>query len=290
MHRIARLLLPVICIFGSGPLLAQMPFYTDNADVTDQGTLHFEFFNEYDGLQSALFPDLRQNTSNFKFNYGFPHGLEIDVDFPYLAIYRAAGSEASSGLGDADTGIKWNFYKAKRSMSVPALSASLYVEFPTGDSSQELGSGLRDYWLNFIAQEPLSDKTRLSANFGFLFAGNTSTGVLGIQTTRGHVYTGGLCLQHDFTPRLTLGSELYGAVADKNGLGKNQLQALAGGAYALNSRMSFTFAVLGGAHVASPKIGGQVGFEVDFPLRHAPAPPQSAFNQISSPSPTRRSP
>ena len=26
--------------------MAQMPFYTDNADVTDEGTLHFEFFNE----------------------------------------------------------------------------------------------------------------------------------------------------------------------------------------------------------------------------------------------------
>jgi len=277
-------------MFATGPLLAQMPFYTDNADVTDQGTLHFESFNEYDGLQSAQFPDLRQNTSNFKLNYGFPRGLEFDVDFPLLAIYRAQGSQASIGFGDADTGIKWNFYKAKRPLSVPALSASFYVEFPTGDSSQELGSGLRDYWLNSIAQEPVSDKTRLNANFGFLFAGNTSTGVLGIQTTRGHVYTGGLCLQHDFTPRLTLGTELYGAVADKNGLGKNQLQALAGGAYALNNRMSFTFAMLGGAHIASPRIGGQVGFEVDFPLRHAPVPPQSAFNEISTPSPTRRSP
>lgn len=290
MHRARRLLLPIIWCIASGPLLAQMPFYTDNADVTDQGTLHFEFFNEYDGLQSAQFPDLRQNTSNFKFNYGFPHGLEFDVDFPYLAIYRAPGSAASTGFGDADTGIKWNFYKAKRPMSVPALSASLYVEFPTGDPSQELGSGLRDYWLNSIAQEPLSDKTRLNANFGFLFAGNTSTGVLGVQTTRGHVYTGGLSWQHDFTPRLTLGAELYAAIGADSGLGKDQLQALSGGAYQLTKLMSVTFALLGGSHIASPRLGGQVGFEVDFPLRHAPDPPKTAFNQISSPSPTRRSP
>jgi hypothetical protein len=290
MHRATRLLLPVICVFASGPLLAQMPFYTDNADVTDRGTLHFEFFNEYDGLQSAQYPNLRQNTSNFKFNYGFPHGLEFDVDFPYLAIYRAPGSEASIGFGDADTGVKWNFYKAKRPLSVPALSASLYVEFPTGDASQELGSGIRDYWLNSIAQEPLSDKTRLNANFGFLFAGNTSTGVLGVQTTRGHVYTGGLSYQHDFTPRLTLGAELYAAIGADSGLGKDQLQALSGGAFQLTKLTSVTFALLGGSHIASPRLGGQVGFEVDFPLRHAPASSQSAFNQISSPSPTRRSP
>jgi hypothetical protein len=267
-----------------------MPFYTDNADVTDRGTLHFESFNEYDGLQSAQYPDLRQNTSNFKFNYGLPHGLEFDVDFPYLAIYRSPGSKASIGFGDADTGIKWNFYKAKRPLSVPALSASFYVEFPTGDPSQELGSGLRDYWLNSIAQEPLSDKTRINANFGFLFAGNTSTGVLGVQTTRGHVYTGGLSLQHDFTPRLTLGAEVYAAIAADSGLGKDELQALSGGAYQITKLMSVTFAVLGGSHIASPRLGGQVGFEVDFPLRHPSDPPQSAFSQISSLSPTRRSP
>ena len=274
----------------AGPLRAQMPFYTDNADVTDQGTLHIEIFNEYDGLQSAQYPDLRQNTANFKVNYGLPHGLEVDFDIPYLSIYRAPTASTSAGNGDADMGIKWNFHKATHPLGVPSLSSSLYIEFPSGDTKQGLGSGLSDYWLNSIVQEPFSDKTRLSFNFGFLFAGNTSTGVLGIQTTRGHVYTGGLCLQHDFTPRLTLGAELYGAVADQNGLGKNQLQALAGGAYALNNRMSITFAALGGAHIASPKIGGQFGFEIDFPFRHAPAPSQSAVNDISSPSPNRRSP
>jgi hypothetical protein len=288
MHRVTRLLLPIICMFATVPLLAQMPFYTDNADVTDQGTLHFEIYNELDGLQSAQYPDLRQNTTNFKVNYGLPHNLELDFDIPYLAINRASGSQDSSGNGDADMGVKWNFSKASRPRGIPALSASFYVEFPTGDETQGLGSGLADYWLNTILQEPFSGKTRLVFNFGYLFAGNTSTGVLGIQTTRGHVYTGGLSLQHDFTPRLTLGAELYGGVADKNGLGKNQLQALAGGAYAINNRMSFTFAALGGAHIASPKIGCQFGYEVDFPLRHVSHPQPSNVNQISSPS--RRSP
>ena len=156
-------------------------------------------------------------------------------------------------------------------MSAPALSAACTSNFPTGDSSQELGSGLTDYWLNFIAQEALSDKTRVDANFGFLFAGNTSTGVLGTQNTRGHVYTGGLSLQHDFTPRLTLGAEAYGAIADNHALGKDQLQGIAGGWYQVNSRMAFTFALLGGSHIASPRIGGQVGFEIDFPFARASA-------------------
>jgi hypothetical protein len=267
MNRRARVLILMIFLYSTRPLLGQMPFYTDNADVTDQGTLHFESFNEFDGLQSAQFPDLRQNTANFKVNYGLPRGLELDFDVPYLSIYRAPGSRTSAGFGDADMGMKWNFLKAPRPRSRPALSASLYVEFPTGDATQSLGSGLTDYWLNVIAQEPFSDKTRLNANFGYLFAGNTSTGVLGIQTTRGQVVTGGVSMLHDFNPRITLGAELYGALALDSGLGKDQLQALAGGQYSLNNRVAVTFGLLGGSHIASPRIGGQVGFEVDFPLR-----------------------
>jgi hypothetical protein len=257
--------LQICWIACAGPLLAQMPFYTDNPDVTDRGTLHFEFFNEFDGLQSSQFPDLRQNTANYKVNYGLPHNLELDFDVPWLSIYRSAGTKTSTGLGDSDMGIKWNFRKASRPLSAPALASSLYIEFPTGDTGQELGSGLRDYWLNFISQEPFSDKTRLTANFGFLFAGNTSTGVLGIQTTKGHVYTGGLSLLHDLTPRLTLGGEVYGGFADNKGLGKDEVQGLVGGEYELRDGLGVTFAILGGAYVASPRIGGQVGFEVDFP-------------------------
>jgi hypothetical protein len=291
MHRSGRLLLLILFTVSAGPLTAQMPFYTDNADVTDQGTLHFEIYNEYDGLQSAQYPDLRQNTANFKVNYGLPHRLELDFDIPYLSIERAPGAENTAGNGDADMGIKWNFRKAARPLSYPALSASLYIEFPTGDEHQNLGSGLTDYWLNLIAEEPFSDKTRLTANFGFVFAGNTSTGVLGIQTIRGNVYTGGMSLLHDFNPRVTLGVELYGAIADKEGLGKDQLQGLAGGQFQLNPRMAVTFAVLGGSHIASPAIGGQVGFEVDLPLvRHSTATSHASDNQLT-PTPSQwRSP
>jgi hypothetical protein len=46
---------------------------------------------------------------------------------------------------------------------------------------------------------------------------------------------------------------------------------------------------LGGSHIASPKIGGQLGFEVDFPLRHAPAKQASSAN-LTSPSQQWRSP
>src|SRR5262249_21987824 len=149
-----------------------------------------------------------QNTANYKLNFGLPHDLELDLDAPYLAIYRAVGtaSRNSSGAGDTNLGIKWNFHKESPDSSFPALGSSFYVEFPTGDPRQELGSGLNDYWLNFMAQKHLTGKTRINANAGILFAGNTSTGVLGITTTRGHVYTGGASLIHELNPKLSLGA------------------------------------------------------------------------------------
>jgi len=267
--------LTLLLLFGVSnavPLLAQLPFYTDNPDVTDPRILHFEFFNEYDALQSAQYPNLNQNTANFKLNYGLPHNLELDLDAPYLAIYRAPGQQTSAGGGDTDLGVKWKFKSSTAGTHQPALAASLYIEFPTGNVRQQLGSGLTDYWLNSIAEVPFTDKTRITANFGFLFAGNTSTGVIGIQTTRGHVLTGGLSLLHDFNQRLTLGAEAYGGLADTSGLGRDQLQGLGGGWYTLRNGFSVTFAILGGRYEASPRVGCQAGFAVDFPTVFRPSP------------------
>jgi hypothetical protein len=266
MHLSARTLLLLFCALCLiEPLAAQLPFYTDDPDVTGRGKFHFEFFNEFDALQSPQYPNLRQNTANYKLNYGLPHNLELDVDAPYLAIFRAFGTENASGAGDLNMGIKWNFHKESQGSRVPAFGASLYIEFPTGDASQQLGSGLTDYWLNFIAQKSLSSKTRITGNAGYLFAGNTSTGVVGIQNTRGHVYTGGLSFLHDVTMRLTLGGEIYGGYADNAGLGRSQFQGLVGGQYAIRSGLSLSFGLLGGKYIASPRIGGQLGFAVDFP-------------------------
>lgn len=266
MRRAIRLVLLVLCgLGGVVSLRAQMPFYTDDPAVTEPRAWHFEFFNEYDALQSSQYPSVHQNTANYRLNYGLPHRLELDVDSPYLAIFRVDGAQTATGPGDTEFGIKWGIRQASRSLGAPALATTFYVEVPTGDTQQDLGSGLSDTWLNFIAQEPFTDKTRVTANAGFLFAGNTSTGVIGTENRRGHVVTGGLSMLHDFTSRLTLGTEVYAAFADRSGLGKDQLQGLAGGMYAIRHNFSVTFAVLGGSHEASPKVGAQAGFEVDFP-------------------------
>jgi hypothetical protein len=124
---------------------------------------------------------------------------------------------------------------------------------------------LSDFWLNWIAQESLSDKTRFNGNLGYLFTGNSSTGVLGVESTRGHVFTGGFSILHDFTSRLTLGGEVYGGYTENGNLGKSQLQVMIGGQYQVRGGLSLTFGTIGGKFVGSPRIGVQVGFAVDFP-------------------------
>jgi hypothetical protein len=249
------------------PLGAQQPFYTDDPSVTERGQWHFEFFNEFDALQHSQFPNLRQNTASYKLNYGLPYNLELDIDAPYLAIFRDLGNPptTSTGTGDTNLGVKWNFRREGPDSRLPGMSVSLYIEFPTGDSNRQLGSGLTDYWLNFITQKHLSEKTRVNANAGILFAGNTSTGVLGLQNQRGRVYTGGLSILRELNSRWTVGMELYGAFSNNLGLGKSQIQVLAGASYTIRKGLTFDFGLLGGKYAASPRIGGQVGFSVDVP-------------------------
>src|SRR5215467_13830355 len=129
------------------PLVAQLPFYTDDPAVTAQGKWHFEFFNEYDYLQ-LQFPNVRQNTANAKLNYGLPHNFEVDVDFPYLAIVRAVEFPSATGGGDTNLGVKWKFHNQSPGSRAPILGVSFYIEIPTGDATRQLGSGLKDYWLN----------------------------------------------------------------------------------------------------------------------------------------------
>ena len=254
-----------LLLCGSGPLHAQMPFYTDDTSVTEPGKLHAEVFDEFDGLQSSQFPDLRQNTANLKLNFSPLRDVELDVDAPYLAIYRAPTSGPSRGVGDTNLGAKWNVRETPTGSLLPAFAVSLYVEFPTGDARQELGSGLTDYWLNFILQQPLSESTRVNVNLGILFAGNTSTGAVGIQTRRGQVYTGGFSLLHDVTPNLTVGAELYGGISDGAGVDKTQLQAMIGAQYQIRNGVTLCAGILGGKYGATPRLGGQIGFSVDFP-------------------------
>lgn len=245
---------------------AQIPFYTDDADTTDKGKFHFEFFDEHDLLQKALYPGKRQNNANFTLNYGVTKRLEFDVNAPLLTIFNARTSPLGNpiGIGDTQFGLKYRFHDEREGSQLPAMAVVFYLEAPTGNTAKQLGSGVTDYWLYVIAQKTLSKKTKGRVNAGILFAGNSSTGLVGISMTKGQVFTANGSITRDVTSKLRLGAELFGGVTNNFQLSKGQLEAQVGGNYALSKRVSLAFGVLGGRFSASPRVGALIGFAYDF--------------------------
>jgi len=245
---------------------AQIPFYTDDADTTEKGKFHFEFFNEHDWLQKSSLPGKTQNTTNFTLNYGLTDRIELGINAPILNISNTHQSllGRQSGFGDTQLGVKVKLRDERVSSRLPAVSVVFYVELPTGSTRKQTGSGLLDYWLYGVFQKSLTKRTKARLNGGILFAGNSSTGLIGIEGTRGQVFTANGSLVRDFTPRLQLGAELFGGVTNNFNLTRGQLEAQIGGSYSIMDNLAVTFGVLTGRFPASPRAGFHLGFAYDF--------------------------
>jgi len=244
---------------------AQAPFVTDDTEVADYHKFHFEFTNEFDFLKESDYPSLRQNTANFKFSYGIWHNVEIGGDNQLLNISSAPNPvypDAVFGYGDLDFSVKWKICEEKGRR--PSFGASLNIEVPTGDETKQLGSGITDYYLNFIGQKSLPKKNTLRVNGGIYFAGNPATGAVGDRITSGFVMTGDVSLIHDYTDKLALGVELAGAGTFNQLLGKGQLQTEIGGMYQMNKKSSFVFGFIAGFYRDSPRFAPIIGLEHDF--------------------------
>lgn len=245
---------------------AQLPFYTDDADTTAKGKFHFEFSNEYDWLQRSALPGTSQNTSLLTLNYGLTDRIELGVNTPFIKIFNERNSRLGNpnGLGDIQFGVKLRLLDERDGSKRPAVTAVFYVEAPTGSTRKQIGSGRMDYWVYGVLQKSLTKRTTGRLNGGIVFAGNDSSGLVGIQAPRGQVFTANGSLVRDFTPRLKLGAELFGAVTNNFALSRGQLMGQIGGGYALTEKLELTFGVLAGRFPASPSAGIQLGFAYDF--------------------------
>ena len=260
-------LLPALCLLGffAATVQAQQPFTTDDADVTSKRKFSLQIGNEFDILPRDDYPALRQNTSGFEITYGLVNNIEIGFSSPLLAILSSHVVTPKNvfGVGDSTLHVKYNFYKERKGSRLPAMAISGEIQFPTGDTNRDLGSGLTDYSVNGVLQKSLSSKTKFRLNGGILFAGSQQSGELGI-SVRGRVFTGGGSLVKQFTKRLDLGVELTGAVTGNFILSQGQLQGLFGGNYALTHKMTFDFGIVGGRFPASPRVGVRLGLTIDF--------------------------
>lgn len=245
---------------------AQQPFVTDNADVTDKGKFHFETSSELDRLQKSLFPIKHQNTLRAMFAYGIVKNVEVSVtgDFITLVSDRSVSPRFVSGVGDTTFAVKYNFRHERENSRFPAMSVSAFVQLPTGDASRGLGSGITDYGFYGVAEKTYRKKNVVRVNAGYLFAGNTVNGALGISAARGQVFNGSASYVRVINTKLQLGGEIAGAVTNRFQLSKGQLQVQAGGNYNLKKNLTLDFGLIAGRFVASPRLGGQIGFSVDF--------------------------
>ena len=256
----------VLILFWNTQGFSQLPFYTDDADTTEKGKFHLEVYNEHDVLQKSAYPTKRQNTVVFTLNYGLTSKLELGINAPVITLVNSivVPPKTVSGQGDTQFGLKYRLHDETEGSKVPALSVVFYVEAPTGNRAKQLGSGLVDYWLYGIAQKSMTKNTKARVNGGVLFSGNNSTGLIGLETERGHIFTGNLSLVRDFTDRLKLGAEIFGAVADNFKLNRGQLTGQLGGDYLISQKLTLTFGLLAGRFSASPRAGVHIGFAYDF--------------------------
>lgn len=259
-------LLLSLLLIPASEVYCQLPFYTDDADVTDKGKFHIEFSNEHGWLQKSSDPAKRQNTSIFTINYGLTERIEVGLNTPFIKIFnaRASSSGSPSGVGDIQLGMKVKIREERDASSLPAMSIVFYVDAPTGSSNKQIGSGATEYWLYGVVQKSLTERTVGRLNGGILFAGSDSGGPSGIQAARGQVFTANGSLVREFSPKLKLGVELFGGVTNNFNLGRGQLEAQVGGTYAVREDFAFTFGVLAGRFPASPRLAIHVGAAYDF--------------------------
>ena len=243
---------------------AQQPFLTDDADVTEYKHFHIQFSNEFDVLQRFDYPSLTQNTSVLEVGYGVWRNLEVSVNGPLIDISnsRIITPRHLVGLGDIELQVKFNPIKEKEGSRMPALAATFAIEFPTGNTNKGLGSGLADYFINGIIQKSVTKRTTLRLNGGILFAGNDTTGEIGIKT-RGTAFVGGASVVRQFTRKLDLGVEVTGALTKTLHLDEGQVQTQVGGNYQLFKKMSLDFGVVAGKFNTA-RVGVQLGFQIDF--------------------------
>jgi hypothetical protein len=161
-------------------------------------------------------------------------------------------------------GVKARLRDEREGSRLPAISVVFYFEAPTGSTRKQIGSGLTDYWLYGVLQKSLTRRTTGRLNGGVLFAGNSSTGLVGIRAARGQVYTGNGSLVRDFTPKLKLGVEVFGGVTNNFNLTRGQLEGQIGGSYLVSDHFAVTFGILAGQFPASPRVGIHFGFAHDF--------------------------
>ena len=251
----------VLAVLGAPELGGQAPFITDDAAVTRRGGWHLEVYEQFAALHDADLPALRQHTLVFSAMRGVVGGLELGMDIPLLHIENG-GLPNAFGLGDLNLVAKFRLRDRSDSGWMPALYGSVQVELPTGDASNQLGTGEADAVVTLIAERTLDSGLILRGNLGAVLLGNSLTGVVGLSRSGLIVVTSG-ALGYRVHPRLLLLAELSYAQARFNDDRDKEFRAQVGGWWSVSDRSQLGVAYQAGRY-ATPAHQLQLGWSVDY--------------------------
>jgi opacity protein-like surface antigen len=180
---------------AAAPGLAGPPYQTDDPEPTDLHHWEIYSFATLDGHRSNF-----DGATGVDLNYGAAEGLQLTATLP-IAFEHVAGAGWRSGFGDVEIGAKYRFIRDEEH----GIQAAIFprVILPTADRG--LGGHQVRLLLPLWAQKDLKDGTSLFGGGGYEInpgAGNRN------------FWQAGMALTHDFSTRLSLGTEVTWQSAD----------------------------------------------------------------------------
>src|SRR4030095_2342753 len=73
-------------------MTGQQPFLVDDSGITGRHHLQLSLLNEYDTLQTALYPNQNQNTARAMITFGVTNRIEIGVDGTLIFLSPPPGA------------------------------------------------------------------------------------------------------------------------------------------------------------------------------------------------------
>jgi hypothetical protein len=190
-------LLAALC---ASPALAGPPYQTDDPEPTALRHWEIYAFVTADGRSSDL-----EGAAGFDLNYGAAKELQLTATLP-LAFEDTTGSGWRSGSGDVELGAKYRFVNDEKR----GFQAAVFPRVILPTSDRDLGGHRVRLLLPLWLQKDFG-ATSLFGGGGYEI--NPGVG-------NRDFWQAGLAVTHDFSDRLSLGTELTWQSADTRG-GKN---------------------------------------------------------------------
>lgn len=179
-------------VAGVAPCLAGPPFLTDDPEPVEPRHNEFYVFGTLDHAGDAS----ATTGPAIEYNRGIAPNTQFHVVLPMAWNVPNHGA-TSTGLGDIELGIKYRFVN----LDDDALQMGVFpmVELATGSAQRGLGNGHTWYRLPLWVQKSVGAWT-FDGGGGFIV--NPAPGMVDASF-------GGVLAQYTFSPRWTLGAELF---------------------------------------------------------------------------------